>query len=99
MKYKIIFDTNILLKHDRPLVEVFNYALNEIKSFIKDNSIKNITLLVPELVVEERIQQRLRQINHSISDIEKSHEDLSSFGVNPMVRKIKDINYEKLLPF
>lgn len=97
MKYKIIFDTNILRKCDRPIVEVFNYALNEVKSFVKDNSIKNVALLVPELVIEERIQQRLRQINHSISDIEKSHEDLSCFKIKPMVKRIKDMNYEKLL--
>lgn len=90
--YKIIFDTNIIWLNDEDKIsKLFNSSINESVKFIKDNSLsKNITIAIPEVVLQERIEQTLCQIKEVVKKIENGINALSGFGI-----KISEKNYKK----
>lgn len=63
-KNKIVFDANILFddKEDQ-LSDVFDSSIEKTSDFIKKYKIKNVKLSIPQLVFDERVAGRLRQID------------------------------------
>ena len=87
MKSKIIFDTNILWKDSSLNIdEIFNSNLNDIVSFKEKNTIGDITLCLPEVVVEERLTQQGLVLEALKSSVENS------------VRKLEKVDYKYLAP-
>ncbi|KKR20438.1 MAG: hypothetical protein UT48_C0018G0031 [Parcubacteria group bacterium GW2011_GWE2_39_37] len=95
-KYKIIFDTNILWQDKEDKVsKLFNLSLEESFKFIKEHSLNSkIILSIPEIVVAERIEQTLSDVNNMVNTIANKVQALSPFGVKISENCYK-LNYEK----
>ncbi len=96
-KYKIVFDTNFL-HYDLPdLDKVFNNSLLEINKFIKKHDLKDIFLVIPDLIVEERLSQRMVNIKNTISKIDDRVKSFNGFNIKLDLEKIKAKNFKKML--
>lgn len=67
MKYKIYLDSNQVFTGKKPLTEPFNFNIRDLRIFLEDNGLTDIDICLPEIVVRERIQHRLEDINKEIS--------------------------------
>lgn len=88
-KYKIIFDSNSLFYDQDELDRVFNTTIEKVFEFIeKENA--SVALCVPQLVIDERISQRLKEIDKQINLLNSSSKRLSIFeGFNAENKKFK----------
>lgn len=96
-KYQIIFDSNILWQ-DTDLDKIFNSNITDLKKFVEDNNLgKNIEILIPEIVIKERISQNLRGIEKIIKNTDEVFEKLKLFGVENTDNNYKNTDYESFL--
>lgn len=83
-KYKIIFDTNIIMQSGLGNDALFNNNLKDINEFIIDNSInKRVLLAITETVKDERIFQ----INFQIDNYIKQTNEINNFTKKIGLRK------------
>jgi len=97
-KFKVIFDTNILWQNNEDKIEnLFNSNISKSIEFIKENEIKDqIALAIPQLVIDERIKQTLKQVESNIQKIENSVKVLSPFGIKISQKAYKK-NFKSLI--
>lgn len=89
--YKVIFDTNILWTDNENKINGLNSNTKESVAFIKENNLQeSIFLAVPDLLVRERTEQTLKQIEINLSKIEAGANALKDWGV-----KISENIYKK----
>jgi len=80
-KYKIIFDTNIVFcNEENQLDKIFNSSLKEIFDLLDQNKVVDVTLFIPQLVLDERIAQRLSNIREQVEKMNLSLKNLKSLG-------------------
>jgi hypothetical protein len=97
-KYKIILDTNfVFMDTDSDLSELFNSNILEIRKFITDNSIKDVQLTLPEIVLRERMAQRLAQIKITEKAAEKNINQILNIVKNKFRINPKQVNYGNIL--
>ncbi|MBU4454926.1 DUF4935 domain-containing protein [Patescibacteria group bacterium] len=98
-KYKIVFDANNLFcKEENNLKKVFNSNIKEIFNFLKLNKVISVSLCVPQLVFDERISQRLKQIRTQHENFNKALVNLKVFeSVKTKEKKFKKEKYQKIL--
>lgn len=96
MNYKIFLDSNQLFNQNGPLDEPFNLDIPEIRKFLKANEVKNVEICLPEIVIKERIQQKLENIYEHLETVNETSKRLNAIGHSiPAVKKNE--NYQKLL--
>ena len=96
MKYRIYLDANQVFIDRGPIEELFNSSILDLKKFIDDNNLSDVQICLPEIVVKERIQHRIENIENEIETANKAIKQLSSF--QPELKIItKDDNYKKVL--
>jgi hypothetical protein len=95
-KYRIFLDTNqiynektILQDPKISLTDLFGKDLDNTCNFLLENkdSLKNAVVCIPDIVIQERIQQRMETINLLIENGNLGIEKLSTFGY--ITEKIK----------
>jgi|GEM_PF-2884619 len=98
LTYKIIFDTNIFWHNNEDKIsKIFNSSLQEAVKFIKENSLGgNISLIIPEIVTQERLEQTMDQIKRMTDKIENSQKSLKDFGVKIPSKYYKKNYREKI---
>jgi hypothetical protein len=79
MKYKIFIDSNRLYNQN-PIEEPFNLSIRELINFIEKHEIKDINVCIPEIVIRERIQQKLDDIRKTLIDINSLIKSLNGLG-------------------
>ncbi len=79
MKYKIFLDSNRLF-NQYPIEEPFNLSVDELVNFIKKHKIKDTTICLPEIVIRERLQQKLEDIDKEIGNFNKIRKTLNNLG-------------------
>lgn len=98
MKCKVFVDTNSLMNDkDGPLDMPFNNNISNLKKFLVEHKQDhNVGICIPEIVIRERLQQKLKQIDLSIATLAQQALLLNSLG-----HKVKPIkvgkNYKKIL--
>lgn len=80
MKYKIYLDTNQVFSNKGPLCEPFNLSIPDLRKFLDEKNIKNVEICLPDIVVRERIQHKIENINKSLEDVNKLIRSLNSVG-------------------
>lgn len=95
MKYRIFVDTNQLFSNKGPLDQPFNTDIPHLRKFLDDHGLENVEICLPEIVVEERIQQKLEDIDQSIQQANENIERLQAVGHKSKIMEKK--NYKKLL--
>lgn len=69
MKYKIFVDTNqVFFSNKAPLNEVFSNSIPELRSFLQEHNL-DIPICLPEIVIRERIQQRLEDVAGTVQSV------------------------------
>ena len=98
-KYKIVFDANNLYCDEVDnLNKIFNSNIKTIFGFLKSNKVTCVSLCVPQLVLDERISQRLKQIREQHEIFNKALRNLKVFGsVKIKEKKFNKANYQKIL--
>lgn len=92
MKYRIVFDTNsVFCDEENQLDKVFNSNIKEVFDFLKLHRITTVSLCLPRLVFDERIAQRLRQIDKQFEVLNSTSRNLKIFGIILLKEKIFDI--------
>jgi predicted nucleic acid-binding protein len=97
-KYKIVFDTNFIyydLSSD--LDKVFNSNLLDIRKFLDEHKLSDVYLAIPDLVVKERLFQRLEDIEGAINKIDDVLEKFKNFNIKLDLKSIKSKNYQEIL--
>ena len=96
MKYKIFIDTNQVIRKRPPLEDPFGDSIPTLYSFLQENNIDNVLIYLPEIVIRERIQQRLENIQEYIT---VANEKISALqGIGHKTKEIKPLkNYKKIL--
>ncbi len=79
MKYKIYLDTNKLY-NVFPIEEPFNEQIPELRKFLDEHNLDCVSICLPEIVIRERVQQKLETISEHINKINKSAESLKGVG-------------------
>ncbi len=98
MKYKIFIDTNQLFNigERAPLDEPFNLELSKLRDFLSVHKISNVDICIPEIVIQERVQQKLEVIDKTFKSVNDNIHRLLSLG--HVVEKINpQENYRELL--
>ncbi len=91
-KFKIIFDTSALYTDDDKIDKIFNRRLSDANKFIKKYDLNTDVLLnVPQMVVDERIVQRLQQLKNTVTEHNKTLNQLQ--GIN-MRKSVKDVRFQ-----
>lgn len=95
-KYKIVLDTNIIHDNDpKDLSALFRSDLDDLYNFLKNNpKLSDVAIAIPKMVIDERIAQRMLQIESSIGKIEASFEQLGSFGIKEPADNYKKEDYK-----
>lgn len=97
MTYRVIFDSNIVWK-DKGLDKVFNFYFKELQDFIIENHIEHdVSIIVPRVVIKERISKNLRLIDDLIKKANGIFSELKPFGVNDPNDVYKKVDYESIL--
>lgn len=98
-KYKIIFDSNIVFCDEQSeLGKVFNSIPEDIFNFIKSNNITGIELCLPQIVIDERVSWRLRQIQEQFDAMNIATRNLRTFSIFKIREKKFDFaEYKKIL--
>ena len=75
-KYKVVIDTNIIwMNNEDKISKLVNCSLADSSGFILENKLsEKIILAIPEIVIQERIEQVLCQINEIVKKIEKNQQ-------------------------
>jgi len=103
MKYKIVFDTNTLFIYpgNDPLVDLFSSNMLDSVGFIKKHALSDkIILSIPEVVIEEKKQQIVRQAMDNIEKIVSGFKVLSQLNDHFDLSKIQDecdLEYSKII--
>lgn len=81
--YRIVFDTNFIWSdQEDKIAELFNPAVKNSVQFLVEHDLKkNVSLLIPEVVLQEREEQILNQIEENVSKVSSGMAVLSNFGV------------------
>lgn len=91
MKCRIFLDTNkVYTDKEESLKEVFNSNIKRLNKFINDNNVKEVTLCLPEVVVKERIQQKIDNIQFNLQGANQRIKILREIG-----HRIKEIKPKK----
>lgn len=95
-KYKIVFDTNLVyILDENNLADIFNPNIGNLKKFIAENknTRNKVVICIPDLVVKERISQRLFEIKNNLSELKKCFLKMEKFDIS-FNKKISEKNYE-----
>jgi hypothetical protein len=96
IKYKIFLDTNQVFNTKGPINEVFSLSIPDIVNFLKEHHLEDVSICLPEIVIRERVQQRLEDIEKNIKDVNEINNSLRKLG-----HKIEEIvpfgNYRDIL--
>lgn len=96
MKYRIYLDANQVFIDRGPIEELFNSSILDLKKFIDDNNLDDVQICLPDIVIKERIQQRIENIENEIETANKAIKQLNSF--QPELKIItRDENYKSIL--
>ncbi len=98
MKTRIFLDTNkVYTDKEESLKEIFNSNISRLNKFIKDNNVgKNVAVCLPEVVVKERIQQKIENIKFTLDGANQRIKHLGVMGhKNRQIKPRKD--YKKVL--
>ena len=79
MKYKVYLDSNQVF-NEKPLGEVFNLAVLNLRQFLDDHGLSDIDICLPEIVIRERLQQKLEDIQAEIESVNKALSALRALG-------------------
>ena len=78
--YLIILDTNMVYYDSEDFSKLFNSNAKEILNFLKVNKISQFfELCIPQVVLEERITQRIKQVEGKIKKIKEGKDTLKEF--------------------
>lgn len=81
-KYKIVFDSNIVFcNEENQLDKVFNSRIKEVFDFLKSNKVTTVSLCVPKLVFDERVTQRVAQVENQFLKMNSALRNLKIFGI------------------
>lgn len=98
--YKIVIDSNIIFcDEENQLDKVFNSSLKGVFEFLSSNKISDkIDLCLPQLVLDERITQRILGIEKQYSNMNIASRNLKASGFIKAVEKVfKENKYRKSL--
>lgn len=95
MQYKIVFDTSALY-NDKELKKVFNSTILDIKKFLEKNEVENVELILPEIVIEERIQQKHEEALKLLNGHNDSVGQLDAIGVKIPPITMKASYYDEI---
>lgn len=95
--FRVYLDTNSLFVDEEPFDEVINIVPHRLQEFIHQNDVKNrVKVHVPEIVLKERVQQRLEQIKRIESSFSQNLNVLRGLGYTyPEITL--DIDYKNVL--
>lgn len=97
-EYKIIFDTNILFCDEiNELDKVVNSNIREVNEFIKSHKIKGVSLWIPQMVIDERVAQRLEQIKKEYNRFNLALRNLESIDNTNKTKIFLENKFRKLL--
>ncbi len=98
-KYKIVFDSNIVFcNEENQLDKVFNSNIKGVFDFLKSNRITNVSLWMPQLVIDERIAQRIVQVEDEFKKMNSASNNLNIFGgLNIKEKSFKRQKFQKKL--
>ena len=80
MKCKIFIDTNPIWDNKGPFNTLFNSSFFDLPEFLEKHSVKNVSICLPEIVIKERIQQRLELINSAREYVNEKIRSLKEAG-------------------
>jgi hypothetical protein len=97
-KLKIIFDTNILRQGmSACLSEIFSSSLDEVLNFLHKYKLKEVLIAIPEMVIKERMYQRLDDITVISDNIKKNANKIKIFKINFNLDQLNNLNYHKVI--
>ena len=80
--YVIVLDTNSAYYDlGDNLSKVFNNNITDLKEFVDKGRLDKVKICIPEIVIQERITQRMEQVIQTLDGFNKKHEKLKIFGI------------------
>lgn len=94
-EYILVLDTNsVYYDLDDDFSKIFNSNLFDLKQFIAKNKLNNVKVCIPEIVIQERVTQRVEQVVKVLGEFEKNHKKLKIFDVEianiPQQEKVRE---------
>ncbi len=81
MKYKVIFDTNKIFNDwGAASGGLFNSEIPDLAEFLEKHSVQNVVMCLPEMVINERIQQKKEIVAQYIGKINDKIRFLNNIG-------------------
>lgn len=100
MDYKIIFDTEaVWINHGVDLNEVFHSSILVASEFLQKHDVNNAKIYLPEMVIEERIQQKIENTKSLLNKVNNGLGRLSKIGYKfekPKITKKLETHFRKL---
>ncbi len=95
-KYKIVLDTNIVrLDGFENIKLLFSSAIIQLSKFLNKNRLTQVSLAMPQCVIEERIQQREEEIRKEILAVELGIKHIYAFSEEVSSPDFSKLDIEK----
>jgi len=79
-RIRIFIDTNQVWDNKGPFSTIFSPSFSDLPKFLKDNSLKKISICLPDMVIKERVQHKKESINEAIKYVNEKIKILKEAG-------------------